>query len=82
MIQWESSNDPDVYRLLDSYPFVDIHCEQPLIVSYQIVRKMLVHYPESLIVTWLRPGFVKADVGPITGFKIVEIYGRQRRQHS
>lgn len=49
MIQWESHNELNAYRLLDANPAVRAFAEQPLAVHYYLDGEQHVHYPDTLV---------------------------------
>ncbi len=49
MIQWESINELNAYRLLDTDPSVIEFYEQPLKISYVIDGTPRTHYPDTLV---------------------------------
>jgi hypothetical protein len=49
MIQWESVNELNAYRLLDANPLVAGYYEQPFIIHYQLNGKTQLHYPDTLV---------------------------------
>jgi len=49
MIQWESINELNAYRLLDTDPSVIEFYEQPLKISYVIDGTLRTHYPDTLV---------------------------------
>lgn len=51
MIQWESPNELNAFRLLDADPAVKYFFEQPLKIRYLQEGKELLHYPDSLVIT-------------------------------
>jgi hypothetical protein len=51
MIQWESADELNVYRLLDVDPQVKSFQEQPLTISYVLNGEQHLHYPDVLVTT-------------------------------
>lgn len=51
MIQWESADELNVYRLLDVDPQVKNFQEQPLTISYVLNGEQHAHYPDTLVTT-------------------------------
>lgn len=51
MIQWESPNELNAFRLLDADPAVRAFHEQPLVVRFVLDQKNHLHYPD-LLVEW------------------------------
>ncbi len=49
MIQWESSNELNAYRLLDANPVVRAFHEQPLVIRFCLDGTEQVHYPDTLV---------------------------------
>lgn len=49
MIQWESSNELNAYRLLDANPVVRAFHEQPLVVRFCLDGAEQVRYPDTLV---------------------------------
>ena len=49
MIQWESCNELNAYRLLDVNPHVISYSEQPLIIRYIQDGIPYIHYPDTLV---------------------------------
>lgn len=50
MIQWESVNELNAYRLLDADPNVLRYFEQPCVVKYRINGEIRKHYPDCFVV--------------------------------
>jgi len=53
MVQWESVNELNAYRLLDADPNVLQYFEQPCLVRYRLNGEIRKHYPDCLVI---RPG--------------------------
>lgn len=82
MIQWESINELNAYRLLDADPNVLQYFEQPYLVRYKLNGEIREHYPDCLVI---RPGIkelweikpdsetVPPDVVERTAFLIEEL---------
>lgn len=51
MIQWESPNERNAFRLLDANPAVKYFFEQPLKIRYLLDGEERLHYPDILVVT-------------------------------
>lgn len=51
MVQWESVNELNAYRLLDTNPNVQAFHEQPLELTYLMGEKEHRHYPDVLVFT-------------------------------
>ena len=49
MIQWESINELNAYRLLDANPSVSGYHEQPFTIQYQLNGEVRLHYPDTLV---------------------------------
>lgn len=49
MVQWESHNELNAYRLLDANPAVRAFHEQPLVIHYQLGGESHIHYPDTLV---------------------------------
>ncbi len=49
MIQWESINELNAYRLLDADPAAIAYHEQPLTIRYQLDGELHTHYPDTLV---------------------------------
>lgn len=49
MVQWESHNELNAYRLLDANPAVKAFYEQPLVVHYRLDGEPYIHYPDTLV---------------------------------
>lgn len=49
MIEWESSNELNAYRLLDATPTVQRYQEQPLMLRYVIDGERHIHYPDVYV---------------------------------
>lgn len=49
MLQWESINELNAYRLLDADPAAIAYHEQPLTIRYTINDEAHVHYPDTLV---------------------------------
>lgn len=49
MIQWESHNELNAYRLLDANPAVRAFYEQPLAIRYRLDGVEHIHYPDTLV---------------------------------
>lgn len=49
MIQWESVNELNAYRLLDADPTVTAYYEQPLIIRFTHHGEVHHHYPDTLV---------------------------------
>lgn len=49
MIQWESSNELNAYRLLDATPTVLAYYEQPLCIHFTLNGEKHIHYPDVLV---------------------------------
>lgn len=49
MIQWESINELNAYRLLDAIPAVLSYQEQPLTITYQLNGETHKHHPDTLV---------------------------------
>jgi hypothetical protein len=50
MIQWESPNELNAFRLLDASPDVLSYREQPLAIRYVLCGEERIHYPDILVV--------------------------------
>lgn len=82
MIQWESVNELNAYRLLDADPNVLQYFEQPCLVKYRINGEIRKHYPDCLVVRsggkelWeVKPNseVIRPDVAERTTFLIREL---------
>ena len=49
MIQWESQNELNAYRLLDANPAVRAFHEQPLVIRFRLDGIEQAHYPDTLV---------------------------------
>jgi len=49
MVQWESHNELNAFRLLDATPEVLSYHEQPLAIRYVIAGEEHIHYPDILV---------------------------------
>ena len=49
MIQWESNNELNAYRLLDATPEVLAYHEQPLTIRFTLNGEPHIHYPDVLV---------------------------------
>lgn len=49
MMQWESVNELNAYRLLDADPAAISYHEQPLTIRYQLDGEVHLHYPDTLV---------------------------------
>ena len=49
MMQWESINELNAYRLLDADPAAIAYHEQPLTIRYQLNGEVHTHYPDTLV---------------------------------
>lgn len=49
MMQWESINELNAYRLLDADPAAIAYHEQPLTIRYRLNGKEHTHYPDTLV---------------------------------
>lgn len=49
MVQWESHNELNAYRLLDANPAVRAFYEQPLAIHYCLDGEPHIHYPDTLV---------------------------------
>lgn len=49
MVQWESHNELNAYRLLDANPSVKAFHEQPLVIHYRLGGEPHIHYPDTLV---------------------------------
>ncbi len=49
MIQWESANELNAFRLLDADPSASAYSEQPLTVRFVLNGETHLHYPDVLI---------------------------------
>jgi hypothetical protein len=49
MVQWESHNELNAYRLLDANPAVLAFYEQPLVIRYHLDGEQHIHYPDTLV---------------------------------
>jgi hypothetical protein len=49
MVQWESVNELNAYRLLDADPAAIAYHEQPLTIRYQLHGEVHTHYPDTLV---------------------------------
>lgn len=49
MLQWESPNERDTFRLLDASPEVKAFSEQPLEIQYRFNEEVHRHYPDILV---------------------------------
>lgn len=49
MVQWESHNELNAYRLLDANPAVLAFYEQPLVIRYHLDCEQHIHYPDTLV---------------------------------
>lgn len=49
MVQWESHNELNAYRLLDANPAVRAFHEQPLVIHYKLGGESHIHYPDTLV---------------------------------
>lgn len=51
MIQWESINELNAYRLLDANPVVTSYHEQPYVIRYELDKQIHLHYPDVLVLS-------------------------------
>ena len=49
MVQWESHNELNAYRLLDATPDVSAYHEQPLSIHFTLDGEKHIHYPDVLV---------------------------------
>lgn len=49
MIQWESTNELNAYRLLDANPAALAYHEQPLTITYKLNGEIHKHYPDTMV---------------------------------
>jgi len=49
MIQWESTNELNAYRLLDANPAALAYHEQPLTITYKLNGEVHKHYPDTMV---------------------------------
>lgn len=49
MVQWESPNELNAYRLLDANPSVKKFYEQPLVIRYELDGEAHRHIPDTLV---------------------------------
>lgn len=49
MMQWESVNELNAYRLLDANPAVTAYHEQPLTITFKINGEIHKHYPDTMV---------------------------------
>lgn len=49
MVQWESPNELNAYRLLDATPDVSAYREQPLTIHFRLNGEKHIHYPDVLV---------------------------------
>ena len=49
MMQWESINELNAYRLLDADPAAIAYHEQPLTIRYRLNGEEHTHYPDTLV---------------------------------
>lgn len=49
MLQWESVNELNAYRLLDADPAALAYHEQPLTIRYSLNNEVHTHYPDTLV---------------------------------
>jgi hypothetical protein len=49
MLQWESVNELNAYRLLDADPAAIAYHEQPLTIRYSLNNEVHTHYPDTLV---------------------------------
>lgn len=49
MIQWESTNELNAYRLLDANPAAIAYHEQPLTIQYVLDGETHKHFPDTLV---------------------------------
>lgn len=49
MMQWESENERNAYRLLDANPAAIAYHEQPLTITFQLNGEVHRHYPDTLV---------------------------------
>lgn len=49
MLQWESQNELNAFRLLDANPAIIAYQEQPLIIHYRLDGEVHDHYPDVLV---------------------------------
>src|SRR6185312_11832276 len=84
MLQWESTNELNAFRLLDADPSVIAFAEQPARISYSIAGVTHVHFPDILVVThssrsfWeVKPNFNAAlpEIQERTNFLSRELQG-------
>jgi len=51
MVQWESSNELNAFRLLDANPHVRTFREQPMWITYRLGGELFLHIPDALVET-------------------------------
>lgn len=51
MIEWESINELNAFRLLDANPAVRAFHEQPVVIRYRIGNEVHLHFPDVLVET-------------------------------
>lgn len=51
MIQWESINELNAFRLLDANPAVTGYREQPCVIRYELDKQIHLHYPDVLVLS-------------------------------
>lgn len=49
MVQWESPNELNAYRLLDANPAALAYHEQPLTITYKLNGEVHKHYPDTMV---------------------------------
>lgn len=49
MMQWESVNELNAYRLLDANPAATAYHEQPLTITFKINGEIHKHYPDTMV---------------------------------
>lgn len=51
MVQWESPNELNAFRLLDANPHVRAFREQPMWITYRLGGQLFLHIPDALVET-------------------------------
>lgn len=51
MVQWESPNELNAFRLLDANPHVRTFREQPMWITYRLGGELFLHVPDALVET-------------------------------
>jgi hypothetical protein len=76
MVQWESPNELNAFRLLDANSAVLSFCEQPLTVMYRLDHEEHRHYPDILVET--QSGHELWEVKPAAEAAAAECAARTR----